>query len=206
MKKLLYSTILILFFALQANADTTATQTFIVDAENTVTVNVTGNMASSLNVDTGELTTPISINFNIESNADLSNIQLKAFATDSSSNKDLAFHCTTTTSSSSLPIDLTFSNNTHLPTSTSIASCCCDSSMVKDNPDSIAYSGNVTIDNNGALNYIKDSGYINANLTSGTTNLNLTLNTAVKSGTYDSTTGLDEEGDYKVEIYLDNIP
>lgn len=204
--KYFYIIILLFLGIIPTFADTTSTHTFIFDVTNSVTVNVTGNMTSTIDTETGDMTTPLNINFNIVSNANLTNIQLKALVTDSSSNLDNAIYCNDTTSATSLPLSLVLANTTYTPLVTAISDCETTSSTFANNPNAIAYSGTVSIDNGGTLSYSSSNGYINANINTGTSNLNLALTTSAKAGTYDNTNYSDEVGDYKVEVYLDNIP
>lgn len=204
--RIFYIVFLILYSLSPALASTSATQTFIFDVSNSVTVNVTGNMTSTVNTETGDLTSPLNINFNIVSNSALNNIQLKALVTDSSSNSDNAIYCTDTSTASTLPLSLVFANTTYIPTVASIDNCEIAASTYSDNPNAIAYSGTVNVDNSGTLQYNSTGGYLNATLNSGTSNINLALSTSAKAGTYDITNYTDEAGDYKVEVYLDNIP
>lgn len=206
--KYFYITIFILltFFINPTYADTTSTHTFIFDVSNSVTVNVTGNMTSSIDTETGNMTTPLNINFNIVSNATLSNIQLKALVTDSTSNLDNAIYANDVTSATSIPLSVVLANTTYTPTVNAIDDCETVTSTVANNPNAVAYTGTVTVDNSGTLSYSTANGYINANLNTGTSNINLALTTSAKAGTYDTTNYSDEIGDYKVEVYLDNIP
>src|SRR5574344_1161128 len=187
-------------------ADTSSTQTFIVDVSTSINVTESGSLTSSIDTDTGNLASPLNINFNIVSNANLSNIQLKALVTDSSGNLDNAFYCTNTSTATSIPTYVVLANATYAPTQSSVQNCETSSSTATRNVNSLAYNGTVSIDNSGTLTYNSTSGYFNATVNSGTSNIALSLSTTVKSGTFDTSNYNDENGAYKVQIYLDNIP
>src|SRR5574344_1419207 len=202
----IYTIICLMFLSInRVFADTSTTQTFIVDASTSIQVTESGDLTSSINSTTGNLNSALNINFNIVSNSNLSNIQMKAFVTDSSGNLDNAFYCTSTSASTSIPTCLILANTNVTPTQSAISNCECSASTTTENVNAIAYSGTVSIDNNGSLIYNTDGGYFNATINSGTSNLNLVINTTVKSGTFDTTNIEDENGSYKAEIYLDNI-
>lgn len=204
-----YLTIFILFICiLPVRADFTATQTFVVDAQNTITIVASGNLASSLDGFTGELQSPLHINFNITSNADLSDIQLKAFVTDSANVKSSGFYCADTSVGTSQSMYLLFIDSDDEITAEAIDDCKKAASTPINNPNVIAYPGTISINNTGTLQYVPNggTGYFSSQIKSGTTDLNMVLGTTPKPGTYDFNVANDEPDAYIVEIYLDNIP
>lgn len=202
-----YLIILILFLGiLPARADYIATHTFVVDAENTITVVVSGTLDATLDGTTGSLSTPLNINFNIATNNDIGDIRLKAFVVDSTSTKNSAFYCTGSGAVTTQPVHLVLGDYVHPPALSSINDCKQASSDPLNNSNAIAYPGTVSINNTGTVSYNNTDGYFDVNVISGTTDLNLTLSTTPKAGTYDVDSATDQADDYKVEIYLDNIP
>ena len=204
-----YLTIFILFICiLPVRADFTATQTFVVNAQNTITIVASGNLASSIDGFTGELQSPLHINFNITSNADLSDIQLKAFITDYSNAKNSGFYCADTSAATSQSMYLLFLDSVDEIPAGSIDDCKKAVSTAINNPNVIAYPGTISINNTSTIQYVPNGGlgYFSSQIKSGTTDLSMVLSTTPKPGTYDFNVANDEPDSYTVEIYLDNIP
>ncbi len=192
-----------------AKADSIATQQFTIDSDTTMDVATSGTLNSSINGLTGIMNGGLNINFAITSNQPTSDIYLKATVKDVGSNTYSAFHSSGTALTTTQPIHLLFTEvNSPKVTSASIHDCKQDSSIALNNPAAIAYSGNVSIDNNGTIQYQTNGGegYFSANVPSGTTNLAITLSTNPKLGTYDISLANDPSGTYEATIYLDNIP
>lgn len=210
MKQFIITLIFFIFITmLPTKADLSATQTFVVDADNTITIVTTGNLTSSIDGFTGQMSTPLWINFNITTNEDVNDIRLKAMVVDSVSTKHSAFGCTETGTVTTENAYLIFGEeNTSGITFESIQNCKDGTSTAELNPCTIAYPATITIDQNGTLQFMSNGseGYFSANILTGTTNINMTLGTAIKPGTFDSDSAYDCADNYQVEIYLDNIP
>ncbi len=191
---------------LPAKADYIATETFVVNVSNTVTVVVSGTLSSPIDSSSGNLGNALNINFNIATNEDLENIHLKALVTDSNSIKQSAFAATDASEVSSKNINLVFGSNVESPTLAAINDCKLVTSTPANNPCAIAYPGTISINNNGQLSYSTSNGYFSCAVRSGTSDLHMALTTTAKAGTFDSVSSLDEAGLYLVEIFLDNIP
>jgi hypothetical protein len=206
--KFYISLFILIFTMLPARADYITTNTFVIDAQHTVTIIISGNLNSTINGDTGTLTSALSINFNIATNADLCNIGLRANVVNSSASNQSAFYSTCSDAASSQNMNLVLADYDHPPDAASIEDCKQATSTPESNPDSIAYPGTVTIDNAGTISYQDNNsnGYFLCQVLQGTTNLTIALNTVPKSGTYDSTTAMDEPDTFKAEIYLDSLP
>lgn len=204
-----YLIIFILFLLagnLPAKADYIATHTFVVDAENTITVVVSGFLNAAIDGDTGALSSPLSINFNIATNEDLDNIRLRALVLDADSNKDGAFYCTGTEDVASQAMHLVLGATAHPPSLVAVNNCEQAASDPLINDGVVAYPGTVSINHGGTVRYSNADKYFNAQVKSGTSDLTLALGTTPKAGTFDSASAMDEPDDYKVEVYLDNIP
>ena len=208
MKNFLVLLIIIFFNISSANADYITTNTFVVDVSNTVTIVTSGNLTSTIDPFTGQMSTPLHINFNITSNEDLSNINLKAYVTDSTSVKSSGFYCTDTSEVTSQSMYLVFTDSDDEVATASINDCKQAASTPMSNPNVIAYPGTVSINNDGTIQYNQNGGdgYFSSQIKTGTTDLNMTISTTPKPGTYDFNTAEDESDTYQVEIYLDNIP
>ena len=209
--KFLYFVILslVLFLGIiPAKADYITTQSFVVDVNTTITVVTSGTLNTAINGSTGELGTPLSLNFNITTNQDANSIRMHAFILDSSSTKQNAFYCTSSSTDTSQPMYLALGDYAtgHQPNSSSINDCLQATSTSSNNADTIAYPGTVSINNGGSVQYITNGNYFDYTVKSGTTDINLTLATTPKPGTYDSASALDEPDNFEAEIYLDNIP
>jgi len=205
MKNILMLLIITFFNIPCANADYITTNTFVVNVQNTVAVTTSGNLNSSIDAFSGEMTTPLNIDFNITTNEDIKNINLNAYVLDSTNTKHSAFCCTEPGVSSTQKMCLTLGNNTHLPSACSINSCNKMCPTPIENSNTISYPGNININNKGTLEY-NSGGYYVAQINSGITDLTISLATTPKSGTYDFNTAQDESDTYQVEIYLDNLP
>lgn len=210
MKRIIITLLLLICITkLPANADYIATQTFVVDASNTITIVTSGNLNSNIDGITGQLASILNINFNITTNADVNDIRLRAMVLDDTSTKHSAFYCTDTSPGTNVNMDLVLADQfSSKVTLSSIRDCQQAVSTPVLNPHTIAYPGAVTIDHSGTVQFIPNSleGYFSANILTGETNLNMTLGTSTKSGTFDSDTAYDSADNYLVEIYLDNIP
>lgn len=207
MKLSLTILILYLFLAiLPARADYIATHTFVVDAENTITVIVSGTLSTAIDAETGSLGTGLNINFNIATNEDLENIRLKALVLASCSTKICAFCATDESGVCSKSVTLIMCNCVNMPDILSINDCKLPSPTSINNQNAIAYPGLVSINNDGNLSYSESNGYFSCAVKTGTTDLNITLNTSPKPGTFDAETAMDSDDNYEVEIFLDNIP
>lgn len=199
-----YITILILIsFALPVCADATAINTFIVNADATVSIVTSGILTTSINAENGELGNALNINYKITANKAMQDVRFKAIVLDNNNKEHSAF-CYNGGGSSNQNIYLVFASSNHPPEESSINDCKQPSSTPLNNPDSIAYPGVININNNGSLSYNSD-GYFSCEIGEYTTDLNMSLTTIPKPGTYDATTAMDEPDSYKVEIYLDNI-
>lgn len=210
MKKHIITILLLIFTLLPASADYTTTNTFVIDADTTMAIVISGTLSSSIDGETGALSTPLNINFNITTNQADNNVILRAFVLDSTGTKQSAFYCLGSGNKISETMHLVFGDYAtgHNPTGASINNCKQVISTAINNSDAIAYPGIVRINNGGRIAYHANggTGYFSSIILPGNTNLNLTLATTPKLGTYDVSTALDEPDDYKVEIYLDNIP
>lgn len=207
--KYIYILILSLILILPAKADSIATQEFTIDSDKTLEVTTSGTLHSNIAGFTGVMDTALNINFNMITNEAISNINFKAEITDMNSNTHSAFYCTDTSQATSQSMYLVFSEeNSNEVTTAGIADCKNTSSAIANNPCLIAYSGVVSINNAGTVQYVDNTGegYFNVNVPAGTTNLNMTLSTSPKVGTYDAYSANDPSGNYVVTIYLDNIP
>ena len=198
--------VIITFFNVScANADYITTNTFVVNIQNTVAVANSGNLNSGINPFTGEMSTPINIDFNITTNEDIKDINLNAYVLDSTGTKHSAFCDTSPGISSNQKMCLTFANSVHLPEASSINNCHGTSCSSIENPNAISYPGIININNNGTLEYNSGGHYV-AQVNSGVTDLRISVATTPKSGTYDFNTAQDISDTYQVEIYLDNLP
>jgi len=206
-----YLIILVLFVIAginPANADVIATNTFYVDADTTMTVITSGTLNAVISGETGQLSTPLNINFNISTNQDYDNIRLKAHTATSTSTNCCCCCTTTTGEAPSHTFLLALGNETHLASSIGINDCLCSSPQCDLNPNVIAYPGVVSISNGGTIEP-QSSGedhYMNCKVKAGVSDLNLTLSTTPKPGTYDVNSAQDEPDNYVVEVYLDNLP
>lgn len=199
-----YITILILVLSVfPAYADSTAINTFIVNADATVSIITSGILTTNINAETGELGTGLSINYKITANKAMQDVRLRAVVLDNNQKEHSAF-CPNGGGTSNQNVYLVFASSDHPPEESSINDCKQSGSTPLNNPDSIAYPGTININNNGSLNYNND-GYFSCEIGEYTTDLTMSLATIPKPGTYDATTAMDEPDSYKVEIYLDNI-
>lgn len=199
----------LIFITCPAKADYITTQTFVINAAASIIVNISGNLTSGISAEDGTLGNSLSINFNVLSNTAYNNATLRAFVVDSANVKHSAFSGTDHGYVQSESVFVTMANTDDKPNATSINSCKSDASLSTDNPNTITYSGTVTIDGNGKLRYRNstDNDYVELRFVANqSTNLALTLNRAPKAGTFDAETSLDEPGPYQVEIYMDNLP
>lgn len=194
---------------LPVKADYITTNTFVIDALNTVSIVITGNLNSNIDGNTGNLSSALSINFNITTNSPLNNIGLRARVVDDSS----AFHSGIYSTSgggaiSSDSMFLVLADYDNPPAASSINDCKQTVSTFANNQDVIAYPGNVSINNGGSFQYIDNSGegYYTCQVQQDVTDLNMTLGIVPKAGTFDPVTALDRPDNYKVEIYLDSLP
>lgn len=208
-KALQVLTLFLIMGFLPAKADTILTQEFIIDADTTMEVVISGTLNSNIAGLTGVMDTALNINFNITTNEAVNNMYLRATVKDENSNVHSAFYCTNTSLSTSQSVCLIFSEEDFLDvTADSIANCKEASSITSDNPCTIAYPATVTISSGGTIQYVPNSGegYFNLNVPIGESDLNMTLGTSPKAGTYDAYLANDCADDYEVTIYLDNIP
>lgn len=196
-------TLILILSILPAYADSTAVNTFIVNADATISVVTSGVFATSINAETGELGSGLNINYKITTNKATQDIRLRALVLDNN-DKQLNAFCPNGGSSSSQNVYLVFASSDHPPEESSINDCKQSASTPLNNPDSIAYPGLININNNGSISYNND-GYFSCEIGEYTTDLTMSLATIPKPGTYDATTAMDEPDSYKVEIYLDNI-
>lgn len=205
--KFYISLLFLIFTVLPAKADYITTNTFVVDALNTVIIITSGNLNSNIDSLNGSLSSSLNINFNIATNEALTNIKLKAYDT-CCPNVPSAFYCTGSGAVSTQNMYLVLCNCNHTVTSSAVNDCKQTTSTPANNPNVVAYPGTVTIDNSGTISYQDNGGdgYFSCEVPIGTTNLAMSLNTTPKPGTWDVTTSLDEPDSYQVEIYLDNIP
>lgn len=202
--------ILFLIFMINpARADYIATQTFVIDANSTISVNMSGNLSSAINADKGTLANGLNINFSFLSNTNYNNATLKAFVVDSSNVKHSAFSGIDHGYTQSENVYIEMTNDTSRPTPDAVIDCKSTTSSYLNNANVIAYPGTVTIDGNGKLRYRNngDSDFLELQFVANeTTNVSLSLSTDPKPGTFDVETSLDEPGPYLVEIYVDNLP
>lgn len=208
MKRYLIILMLSLFTTgiLPARADYIATQNFVIDVDTTMTVVTSGTLTTPINGMTGNLDTPLNLNFNISVNQDTNDIRLKAIVTDSTAGQHSGFYCTGSSAVSSQAMYMVLAEPD--VEAAGIANCEQAVSTVADNPCAIAYPGTVAIDNGGTVQYVENSGngYFNVNVAMGETNLSVNLSTTVKAGTYDAYVANDCAENYQVEVFLDNIP
>lgn len=192
--------IVFLFFgASPVRADTTGVINFLTYVIGSITFDVTGTLTTSIDASSGALGTGLNINYQMTSNNAVNNLQLKAVVLNSTGAKVNGFYSIGGTS-----MFLVLGNTSAPPTAAAISNCQQASSTSTLNPNAIAYSGTITIDNSGTISY-NAGGYYNFGIRRNTTNLNMSIITTPKPGTFDSTTALDEPGPYTVEIYIDNI-
>lgn len=209
-----YKFVLIVFLILtlnKANADDfIATQTFTTQINDTIGIEFTGHQSATIDGITGNLGSNLAVNFKITSNVAIGDLRLRAEVDNNASATESAFTSSGASIGNNLPVTLILANTNgvYKPTHESIINCKGGSCACTQNPESIAYSGTVNIDNNGLLNYIDNSGngYFTANIGTNVTNLSLDLGTTVKPGTYNISTALDTLGTYQARIYIDNIP
>lgn len=208
MKRYLLLILFLLGGLLPSKADVLATQTFQINADTTMTVNTAGIFSSTITGTYGLMSTPLNINFNIATNQDVNDVRLKAIVVDALGGRHSALTCGSGAEQTSQSVEVVLANELHQPSAESITACKKPTCISTENPDAIAYPGTVTINNNGTIQYktASDDDYINAKIKAGTTDINLTLLASPKEGTYSSTTALDQPDNYKVEVYLDNIP
>jgi len=201
----LYIIILILIFnILTARADTSVTNTFVVDFDTTVSIVISGNLMTTIDATSGALDSGLNINYKITTNQSLTDIRLKALVVDELNVKHNAFY-STGGGSGSQNMYLVLASDEHKPPASSVEDCLKGTSTALNNPDAIAYPGTITINNNGLISY-NSEGYYSCEIGENITDLNMSITTSPKAGTYDSSTAMDEPDPYKVEIYLDNIP
>lgn len=209
MNRYLIVLLLFIFFLVpQAKADYITTETFVVDATNTVSIAVSGTLYTTIEASHGNLGTALNIDFNIISNEDLNTVTLKTFVKDSTSVKHSAFYCTGSTPVTSQSMFLVLANSgANPPIAGSIADCKQNTSTATSNANAIAYPGVVTITGpaGSSITYVPNGsdGYFSTVLKAGTTDLIMSVSTVAKAGTVSS---LDTADSYQVEIYLDNIP
>lgn len=206
--KILITLLILIVSVLPAKAVYITTNSFYVNAENTIEIVISGTLTAGVDGSTGALSTGLNINFNITTNEALTDIRLRAYTVDDGANNISSFYCTGSGAVSSQSMFLAFASADNPPTSASINNCKQASSTSTLNPNAIAYSGTVSINNSGTVSYLANggNGYFTCEVLTGETDLNMALTTAAKSGTYDEITALDEPDPYRVEIYLDNIP
>lgn len=202
-------TILLIIGVLPANADTIITEDFVIDADTTMRVVISGTLNSTISGLTGVMNTALNINFNISTNEAVRDMTLNAVVTDQDGYSHSAFYCTNSSLTTSQTVCLVFSEEDFSDvTADTINNCKCASSSVESNPCTIAYPATVSITTGGTIEYIPNSGegYFNVCVPIGVTDLNMTLGTSPKAGTYDASVANDCSDNYEVTIYLDNIP
>lgn len=203
-KKLLLILIISVLFNSPSFADTTGVINFLTYVVGAITFNVTGNLTTTIDANSGALGTGLNINYAMTTNTNISNLRLKALVLDSTGAKVNAFYPLGGTAQAQ-NFFLVLGNTDYPPTAAAISDCKQVSSTATLNANAIAYSGVVTITVT-PISY-NSSGYYNFRIRRNkVNNLNMSITTVPKNGTFNATSALDEPGDYKVEIYIDNIP
>lgn len=205
MKNKIFYTVLFIFIfgASSVRADTTANMTLVTYVVGNITFNVTGTTTTNIDTTNGALGTGLNINYSMTTNNNQSNLRLHAVVLDSGSVKRNAFFPIGGTTTNRT-MNLVLGNTSVLPTTAAISDCEQTTSTATLNANAIAYPGNITLSGGGTVTY--SSPYYNFNVRRNVTNiLDMSITTTPKSGTFDSTSALDEPGPYTVEIYIDNI-
>lgn len=206
MNNLKFYIIIFLFIlgALPVMADVTANMTLVTYVVGNITFNVTGTTTTTIDATSGALGTGLNINYAMTTNINQSNLRLRAVVLDSTVVKRNAFFPIGGTTTNRT-MNLVLGNTSVAPTTTAINDCRQTTSTATLNANAIAYPGNITLKGGGSVTY-NSLGYYTFNVRrTVANNLNMSITTTPKTGTFDSTSSLDEPGPYTVEIYIDNI-
>lgn len=155
---------------------------------------VGGTTSTSINIETGALSSAFTPSFEIHSNTSSKNLTLSATTVDASGTINAMYHITTQ------PY-IILSNTATVPTAAAIADIKSGSPTGANNPNAIAYAiSSVAINNSGTATYNNSNENYDVVAASGITTLTLTTSTSAASQTY--TEYVDLVGDYKSIVTL----
>jgi len=211
-----FNFIFAVFLILTMSEANAAIQTFTTQSYGTVLIDTIGGYQATIDTANGSLSNALNINFKITSNANISNLKVRALVNTHNVGQFGAFR-SSGGSGISLPAILALGNvsNGELP-----CNCCVENALgsldvpcvvtgLLSNANAIAYSGTITINNGGSLSYVNNAigeeSYFTASIGNGDTDITLDVNPLVGTS-FQRIAATDMEGAYQAEIFIDNIP